>query len=401
MTTMIYLLGKIIWIYVAYPAIVREIKVPPIMPLIPYLPQVFKLDFLPPFYFTYWIVILAIIAITHEFAHGIFAAYNKIKIKTTGFGFFPFFLPVFLAAFVELDEKKMEKKSIFSQMAILSAGTFANILTAILFLFLMFLFFSLMFTPAGIIFNTYTYSAVKISDISEINGVELTNPSYEKFISLIGNQSLNEIKTNDFNYVGVKSLIEGNYEYVILYDDSPAINLELKGAIIEFGGVKINNWEDLGEEIIQYSPGDEVSIKTKVSGEIEEYKVILGESPEDKNTPRLGIGFENYERSGIIGKILNILSSFKKSNIYYEPKFDGFSEFIYNLLWWIALISISVALVNMLPMGIFDGGRFFYLTILALTKNEKKAKRVFSFSTYILLFLFLILMIFWGVSFFK
>jgi len=398
---MIYLLGKIIWIYVAYPAIVREIKVPPIMPLIPYLPQVFKLDFLPPFYFTYWIVILAIIAITHEFAHGIFAAYNKIKIKTTGFGFFPFFLPVFLAAFVELDEKKMEKKSIFSQMAILSAGTFANILTAILFLFLMFLFFSLMFTPAGIIFNTYTYSAVKISDISEINGVELTNPSYEKFISLIGNQSLNEIKTNDFNYVGVKSLIEGNYEYVILYDDSPAINLELKGAIIEFGGVKINNWEDLGEEIIQYSPGDEVSIKTKVSGEIEEYKVILGESPEDKNTPRLGIGFENYERSGIIGKILNILSSFKKSNIYYEPKFDGFSEFIYNLLWWIALISISVALVNMLPMGIFDGGRFFYLTILALTKNEKKAKRVFSFSTYILLFLFLILMIFWGVSFFK
>ena len=39
-----------------------------------------------------------------------FAVYNKIKVKTTGFGFFPFFLPVFLAAFVELDEKKMAKK---------------------------------------------------------------------------------------------------------------------------------------------------------------------------------------------------------------------------------------------------------------------------------------------------
>ncbi|MCK4647812.1 hypothetical protein KAT24_02695, partial [Candidatus Pacearchaeota archaeon] len=55
MGTMIYLFGKIVWIYVINPEIVRAIKIPPIMPLIPYLPQIFKLDFLPPFYFTYWI----------------------------------------------------------------------------------------------------------------------------------------------------------------------------------------------------------------------------------------------------------------------------------------------------------------------------------------------------------
>src|SRR3989344_7171493 len=110
MAVMFYMLVKIVYIYVTLPSVVRAIKIPPITPLIPYLPQVFKLDFLPPFYFTYWIVIIAIVAISHEFAHGIFAAYDKIKIKSTGFGFFPFFLPVFLAAFVELDEKKMAKK---------------------------------------------------------------------------------------------------------------------------------------------------------------------------------------------------------------------------------------------------------------------------------------------------
>src|SRR3989344_7705505 len=69
MAVMLYLLGKIVYLYIALPSVVREIKIPPITPLVPYLPQVFKLDFLPPFYFTYWIVIIAIIAIFHEFAH--------------------------------------------------------------------------------------------------------------------------------------------------------------------------------------------------------------------------------------------------------------------------------------------------------------------------------------------
>ncbi len=144
-------------IYLFFPEIVRMVKIPPIMPLIPYLPQAFKLDFLPPFYFTYWIVILAIIAISHEFAHGIFAAYNKIKIKTTGFGFFPFFLPIFLAAFVELDEKKMAKHKKLEQMAILSAGTFANVICAGIFLLVLWGFFSLAFIPGGELFQKHGY----------------------------------------------------------------------------------------------------------------------------------------------------------------------------------------------------------------------------------------------------
>jgi len=49
MGSMLYLFGKIIYIYIAYPSIVRAIKIPPITPLVPYLPQAFKLDFLPPF----------------------------------------------------------------------------------------------------------------------------------------------------------------------------------------------------------------------------------------------------------------------------------------------------------------------------------------------------------------
>ncbi|GAJ11012.1 unnamed protein product, partial [marine sediment metagenome] len=76
MIGILYLVGKIIYLYVAYPQIVRAIKVPPIMPLLPYIDKIVPNLGLPPFYFTYWIIIIAIIAITHEFAHGIFAALN-------------------------------------------------------------------------------------------------------------------------------------------------------------------------------------------------------------------------------------------------------------------------------------------------------------------------------------
>jgi len=400
MAGMLYLFGKIVWIYIFNQDIVRAIKVPPIMPLIPYLPQIFKLDFLPPFYFIYWIIIIAVIAITHEFAHGIFAASNKVKIKKTGFGFFPFFLPIFLAAFVELDEKIMAKKSKFKQMAILSAGTFANILTAIFFFIIMLLFFSFAFTPAGVVFDTYAYSVVGLAGISSINGIFLDNATHEDLFNLISEEGLNEVTAGGKKFLLTKEFLErqqNGEEYVLLYDDAPAINAGLTGAIIEINGVEVNSKEKLGEELFKYSSGDEIIITTIVDEKIKEYEIALGEHPENENLPWLGIGFVSQKKSGIINNFINLLSSFKKPNIYYKPNFEV-SLFIYNLLWWLALISLSVALVNMLPVGIFDGGRFFYLTILAITKKEKIAKKAFSFITYLFLFLLLVLMAFWGLS---
>jgi membrane-associated protease RseP (regulator of RpoE activity) len=398
---MLYLFGKMVYLYIAYPAVVKAIKVPPITPLIPYLPQMFKLDFMPPFYFTYWILIIALIAITHEFAHGIFMRRYGVKIKSTGFGFFPFFLPIFLAAFVEQDEKSMKKSSNFNQMAILSAGTFANILTAILFFGIMCLFFISSFAPAGAQFNTYSYSAVAISSIISINNYELNNPTYSQLLDLSKEDGYNKIKNNNNQtYLITKEELKGQKDesdYLVMYDDAPAINAELKGAIISINSVKINGWEELGEQILRYSPGDKITITTIVNKEIQDYEIILEENENIPEEPYLGIGYAEQKRTGVLGKLVQSLSSFKKQHIYYEPKF-GAAEFIYDLLWWIAMISLSVALVNMLPMGIFDGGRFFYLTILSLTKSEKKAERWFKISTNFLLFLLVVLMVFWVIS---
>ena len=397
-----YLIYTIVKIYFFSPDIVKAIKVPPIMPLIPYLPQVFKLEFLPPFYFTYWIIIIAVIAISHEFAHGIFMRRYNIKIKSTGFAFFPSFFPVFPAAFVEQDEKSMIKSKKFEQMAVLSAGTFANVLTAILFLIILIGFFSLAFAPSGIVFDTYATSSIAIAGISSVNSIQLNNSSYGSVLGLMNETGLNEIVVEEDIYLSTKEMIESQEEgeSVYVYDSAPAIKANLSSIITEINGIKINNLDELIEELSHYNIGDEITVKTITEeGDVEE-TLILEEHPDELGTAWLGIGFIAQQETGIIGKIMNALS-FRESNVYYKAKFDGISNFIYNLLWWIVLISLSVALINMLPVGIFDGGRFFYLTILALTKNEKTAKRCFLFSTKFFIFLVILLLIFWGISFFR
>ncbi|MEK6817638.1 MAG: site-2 protease family protein [Nanoarchaeota archaeon] len=404
MAGMLYLFAKIVWVYIRAPEIVREIKVPPIMPLIPYLPQAFKLDFLPPFYFIYWIVILAVIAISHEFAHGIFMRRYNIHIKSTGFGFFPFFLPIFLAAFVEQDEKSMVKASRFQQKAVLAAGTFANILTAILFFAIMILFFSFAFSPAGVSFENpyglenYAYGIVGIGNITSINGTQLLNPNYQSILNSVEKNGIYKLETSDGDYFITKKFLEvqnGNEEYIFAYLDAPAINSRLTGAISEIDNSKIRSLDDLSRKFEEYSPGDKINIKTTKGN----YEVILGEHPLNPEEPWLGIFFQKSQKGTFLGKAIDFLS-FKEPNIYYESEIGGAGDFIYNFLWWLVLISFSVALVNMLPMGIFDGGRFFYLTMWEITGSEKKAKKWFSYTTYFLLSLLFVMMVFWAFSFF-
>ena len=400
MIGMLYLFGKMVWIYVFNAQLVQLIKIPPITPLLPYLPQIFKLSFLPPFYFIYWILIIAIVAIAHEFAHGIFAANRSVKIKSTGFGFFPFFLPIFLAAFVELDEKKMEKKKISSQMAILSAGTFANLITAVLFFFVLFLFFSLAFAPSGVVFDTYTYSAVSLASISMVNGINVNNVTYSQLLNLANGTSLSEVRSNSTIYWTTENFLQqqNSNNYILLYDDTPAVKANFSNTIIKINGITMTSREQIGKELMKFHPGDKITVTALSDDSNKDYQITLGKSPANSSLPYLGIGFMN-KPTGIFGNLMNVFS-FRNSSVYYKAEF-GAAEFIYDFLWWLVLISFSVALVNMLPVGIFDGGRFFFLMMLALTKNKETAKKIFSIVTYIFLFLLLLIMIFWAIGVFK
>lgn len=391
MIEIIWLFLKFAYFYITSPFAAREFKIPVIMPLIPYLPEIFKIDFLPPFPFTYWIIIIALIAIPHEFAHGIFARLNKIPVHSTGFGF----LGPFLAAFVEPDEKKMEKAKKFPQMSILASGTFANVLTAILFAVILWIFFTLAFVPAGVQFNTYALTSLNISGISKISNVTLDG--FENNGILTPNIQLmsgNEIFfTSDFI---LQQTIKQGGEQIIAYENSPAFNARLKGAITSIDSTPIASHEQLKSKLQSYAPGDTISLTTINDNKEQNYNITLAGK---EGNAFIGIGFIPPSNSGMLGKVYSFIGKVKDPAVYYSSLLGEFGFFIFHLLWWIVMISFSVAFVNMIPVGIFDGGRFFYLTVWGLTKSKEFAKKAFTFSTWFILLIIAMLMAKWVFAF--
>jgi hypothetical protein len=213
MILMVFFLVILVKTYLFNPELVRTIKVAPLMPLIPYVDTLFKVDFLPPFYFTYWIIAIAVIAIFHEFSHGIFAKRYGVRIKATGFGF----LGPFLAAFVDPDEKQMNKKTKYQQLAILSAGTFTNLVLSLIFFILLSLFFLISYTPSGAIIGGYIAEPVKISSITSIGGIVLNETMKEKISFIIDNEKISDDASIDItgNYENATKIIAGNRSFYI------------------------------------------------------------------------------------------------------------------------------------------------------------------------------------------
>ncbi len=367
-------------------------KIPPIMPLVPYLPQLFNLP-LPPFYFSYWIIIILIVAITHEFAHGVFARFFKIKVKATGFGFFG----PFLAAFVEPDEKMMTKKSKRAQLAILGAGTFANFIFALLFILLLQLFLFGFYEMGGITGYMCAIGPVNITNIDEIG-----NYSIEEFFNLSDEELQNITETLPVKvdektyylqpelYIMLESAKKGKIETIYLYEDTPAIRANLSGALQEIDGEKIEKMDDVYDILSSQKPNETIEIKTSEK----DYSITLTEHPKNSSIGYLGIGFP--EISGIASVLSTLTSPFLSPYSYAKPKYNPeVLQFIRDLFFWLILICFSVALLNMLPLGILDGGKFIYITALGLTGSKKKAELVFKISAFIVLLIFLILMLVW------
>ncbi len=393
MATITWFILKFSWIYITSPFLAEQIRVPILMPLVPYLPEITGLD-LPSFPFTYWIIIIAIIAIPHEFAHGIFARLNKINVHSTGFGF----LGPFLAAFVEPDEKEMNKSSKFSQLSILAAGTFANVLTTIFFAGVIWLFFTMAFIPAGVQFSTYALTSVNASQISGIETVTLDG-FLDSRDPLVPNT---QITINDKIFYTSSFILEQSQaqelEQLVVYENSPAFNSRLKGAITYIDNEAITSQQVLTQTLATYSPGDEIEIKTNYKGEELEYQLNLGDR---EGKAFLGIGTSRpAQSSGALSFLKIFLGEVKDPGIYYTSPLGDFADFIFDLLWWTVIISFSVALINMLPVGLFDGGRYFYITIWGITGSESFAKKAYSFSTWFILLVVALMMARWIFIFF-
>jgi len=401
MGVMLWMLWKTVSIYLFIPEIVKVIKAPPIAPLIPYFPEIFGLtSFFPKFYFIYFIVAIAIVAIVHEFSHGIYMKLFKIKIKSTGI----VFLGPILGAFVEEEKKNFEKKKNLEQMSVLGAGVFANVITALVFLILLLGIYNFGFVQGGYSFNTYPFNYVNISEINSYG------ETVELNVLLFGEQkvlNLTEVRVNNINYLiytkGLLSLQgESSNRSILAFYDAPSIRKGLIGGVIEADGIKIINGEELAEVLQKKFPGEEIQLLMDIRGNKEKTSIVLAEHPENPSKVFLGVSYLPLEAGGdmsTFGRIIGVnYLKFREPNIrsnsYYVPLINGnFVIFIYDLIWWIILINFLVALFNMLPLGILDGGKFFYLGVLSITHSKKFSKGAYKFMTYAILLAFVFMMI--------
>ena len=392
MASIIWIMGLSVWRYVTAPIPEQLQNVPPIAPLIPYFPRLFNLEsFFPPLYFTYFLIALAIVAISHEFAHGIFARLNNIKVKTTGLAFFgPFF-----GAFVEPDETKMQKSKKFPQLAILAAGTFANVVMTILFIFILWAFFAFSFAPAGINFNVYPQAVIDVNSINSIEGNLIDDFSDVEQFAV---EDFNEITTQEgITYLvpreSLSRAAEMQAEQIIVFEDAPAVRNRISSPILSINGEQIANPERLSEKLAEFNPGENIEVTTL---DKDGRKTQTIELAERDGEAYLGVGFIGGGRDGIAGYLFNAVQQIRDPRVYYEPAWDGeFVQFIYDLLWWIIVINILVALFNMLPVSILDGGRFFYLTAWGITGSEKLGKKLYSFATWFIVLLLILMMVRW------
>lgn len=90
------------------------------------LPVRIKGSFFVPFF--YWIISIMIIALVHEFSHGIVARAYNMKIKSSGFAFLGILVPILPAAFVEPDEKELRKRPRIQQLSVFAAGPISNVM---------------------------------------------------------------------------------------------------------------------------------------------------------------------------------------------------------------------------------------------------------------------------------
>lgn len=266
--------------------------------------------------FGHWLIAIFVLAVVHEFSHGIVSEAWKIKVKSSGFAFFAVLIPIIPAAFVEPNEKVVRKQPDIVQYSIFAAGPISNIALALVFLLI---------------------------------------------ISFV----INPIESRITEPIGFSVNIE---DY-----DLPAAKAGLESGIIidSFNGRKITDAKHFSEKMYYCStPNMDITLG---SGE-DTYKITTTTHP------------ENSEK-GFIG-VTDIKNEIRVKEKY--KKFQGIFFWFKDLFKWLFLLNLFVGLINLLPLGIVDGGRMLQVFLHSTIKDKNKANKIWGFISFLFLLLLII-----------
>jgi regulator of sigma E protease len=231
---------------------------------------------------------------------------------------------------------------------------------------------------------------------------------WQKFFILIGGILFNLL----FAYTIFCALIfftpaskEGGLKITQLLKDAPAekYGVQINDMVIGINKIKFDhqepetifkNYKELLSEIRRH-PGEKIELLVKRDNEIKQLDIILNSVKDaGKDIGRMGASFEpqipklsffksikmgiRHTNEIIVGLILGIKKMFTSRSLdgtmgpimIISQGADFAKAGVLSLLMFLALLSISLAVMNLLPIGALDGGQLLFVTIEAIIRRK-------------------------------
>jgi len=330
--------------------------------------------------FSYWIISIFVIALVHEFSHGLIARTHKMKVKSSGFAFigaslrlislviiffsavgkikdsvygcssfftFNFYsfssydfwllvgivlfglsffkslwVPIIPVAFVEPDEKMLRKRPYKEQLSVFAAGPFSNILITIVL----------------VLIGSYFIFPFKDNSI-EPNGIKITDYTREKCLKFpVENTG-----------IAIGEVIQAIDNHPVLYFDNLSTIIKTK------------------------KPDDYIIIKTDKSS----YEIKLARNPKNESQAYIG---------AYLGQSAKIKDNVKEKYGVFLP---SFLIWLSGLLEMLIILNLGIGMFNLLPAGPLDGGRMYQL-VMQKVFGKKNGDNVLKHTSLFLLVILLI-----------
>lgn len=276
--------------------------------------------------------------IIHEGAHGIAARNLGFNVKSSGLLFF-LFIPI--GAFVDVDEKQIEKSKPKRAIRVMAAGVGANIVVGVA------CFLGILIIISGL---TPIVDGVMISDVQEgLPAQQAGLLPHDIFISI------DEITIN-------------NYE-----DLSTLLDQKIPGEIIDVTIARGNLWEQ------QFS--------TSINLTKSENRTIMGVFLADLQTANRLAFYQNITFEKLPFYLLPpaIVADFvpfsETLSQFYTHEIGNQWSSLTNLLFWIWFVNTNLAVFNAIPLYPLDGGRIFDITLKSILKKRLKQETISKITT--------------------